>query len=103
MKNKKRWVFCSIVFLMLLLGGIYLRNNQTKSCKGTGNGKNGTIEVAVTMENSNIKEIVILNHKETLEVAADALRKIPERIINSKSILVDSVTGATATSDGILE
>ena len=72
--------------------------------EGTGNGLFGPIKVSVTMEGGKITDIKILEHRETAGISDPAFRYVPEDIIEKQSLdEVDTVAGATFTSEGIIE
>lgn len=65
-------------------------------------GRNGDLTLSVTTDMSSIVEIVIGEHSETPGVADPALITLPQTIIDNQSIGVDTITGATVTSDAVL-
>ncbi len=65
-------------------------------------GKMGPITVEVTFTEEAIESIVILSHKETPGISDPAFERIPADIIFWQSLAVDTVTGATHTSNAIL-
>lgn len=71
--------------------------------KGSAKGNGGDIAVEVVVEKSAIKDIKILEHKETEGLADPALERIPKAIIEAQSLEVDTVAGATVTSNAIKE
>lgn len=74
---------------------------KTGSYVGEGKGVHGMIQVAVILEGKTIKEIQVLKQDETPGVGDVATKMIPEEIIKYQSIAVDSVAGATMSSDGV--
>lgn len=73
------------------------------SYTGTGEGFGGPIKVKVTIKKGKIKKIEILSAKyETPEYFKKA-KKILSSIISAQSTDVDTISGATYSSDGILE
>ncbi len=70
---------------------------------GTGNGRNGIVEVKVELDSSKIINVEITEHAETEGIADPALEKIPQRIVEQQRLGVDTVSGATITSNAILE
>lgn len=70
---------------------------------GVGNGRNGEIKVDVTFDTEKITEIVIVSQSETENIADLAIETIPEMIVNNQSLGIDSVSGATITSEAIIE
>lgn len=80
------------------------------------NGMNDKIEVALTVENKDVKSIEVTSNKETVGIGSPLYDKdgncmleggeapttlIPNEILKHKSIKVDNVTGATITSAAI--
>ena len=83
--------------------------NKTPSLKdgvfsGTGEGRNGPIEVEVTVTDGKITDAKITKESETPEIAFPAKEQIIKQFIESGSTEeIDVVSGATITSDGILD
>ena len=73
--------------------------------EGEADGYGGKIKVKVSLDEvGKISKIEVdENHSETENIAGIPINKIPESIISSQSLDVDVVSGATVTSDGILE
>ncbi len=71
--------------------------------KGTGAGRNGPIEVEITATADKIYGIQVVNHVESDGIGTEAARLLPARIYETQSLLVDSVAGATLSSEGIKE
>ena len=69
---------------------------------GTGQGRNGPITVSVTVSAGEIAGIEVIDHVETPRYFASAAEVIGS-IISAQSTEVDTVTGATISSDGIKE
>ncbi len=70
---------------------------------GEGIGRNPGIEVEVTVSNGEITSIELLEHDDTEEYMQDAWAEIPDRIIAAQDTDVDTVSGATGSSEGIME
>lgn len=70
--------------------------------EGQGTGKGGTIKVELTIKDSQITDIKVLEHQETPGYA-DAMDKLRETMIATNQIDVDMVSGATLSSTGFLE
>lgn len=73
------------------------------SYKGTGKGNNGDITVEVTVEGGKITAIAMTDHEETEGLYEPAETGVIEAIIKSQTTDVDTVSGATNTSNGIIE
>lgn len=69
---------------------------------GEGTGKGGKIVVELTMKDSKISDIKVVEHGETPGYA-DALEKMSAEMITKNTLEVDMVSGATLSSTGILE
>lgn len=63
----------------------------------------GKTTVAVTVEDGEILQIDITDMNDTKAVSANAERKIPQRIIAAQSTEIDAVSGATKSSQGIID
>lgn len=70
---------------------------------GESKGMNDMIRIEVTVKDSVISEVKVLSHSETAGISDPALKDIPQRIVQTNSPDVDVVSGATRTSNGIIE
>ncbi|NLC31894.1 MAG: FMN-binding protein [Clostridiales bacterium] len=71
--------------------------------EGEGTGFGGPILVSVTVSDGMITDISLLEHAETAGISDPAIEGIPAAIIEEQSADVDAVSGATYTSEGIME
>ena len=71
--------------------------------KGSGNGFRGKTEVTVTVESGVITDIIIDSYKDDKEFFQKAKSGVISAIIKSQSLGVDAVSGATFSSNGIIE
>lgn len=71
--------------------------------KGSGNGFRGKTEVTVTVESGVITDITVDSYKDDNEFFQKAKSSIISAIIKSQSTDVDAVSGATFSSNGIIE
>lgn len=69
---------------------------------GSDNGYGGELKVELEVENGEISELAVLEHGESEGVSDAAFEEIPEEIINKNSTEVDTVSGATMTSEGLI-
>ena len=69
---------------------------------GTADGFMGPITVSVTMDGDKIAAVEVVSNSETPEIAGAALEQIPAAIVAANSADVDIVSGATYTSNGII-
>lgn len=71
--------------------------------KGVGEGIHGEIAVTVEVKDGKIANIQIDSHSETKGVSDAAIADIPVRMVELNSADVEVVTGATMTSQGLVE
>lgn len=71
--------------------------------EGEAQGRNGKITVTVTVKEHEISEVLITDHSETRGISDAALETIPREIVTHQSLGLDAVTGATITSQAILD
>ena len=69
---------------------------------GTGEGYNDDIEVEITVEDGEIVAVEVLSHAETEDIAEPAFEDLEQAVIDSQSTDVDTVSGATGSSEGYL-
>lgn len=65
-------------------------------------GNNGSVELEVTFTKNAIEKIVITAQQETEAIASAPLTTIPQAIIDGQTLAVDTISGATHTSEAIL-
>lgn len=69
---------------------------------GEGKGIHGVIQVGVTLDGKKITDIQILKQDETPGVGDVATELMPKEIIKYQSIAVDTIAGATVSSEGVI-
>lgn len=79
--------------------GIYTPGVYTASAKGN----NGDVKVEVEVSADAIVSIKVLEHQETPGISDKALSDLPAAIVAAQGLGVDAVSGATMTSNAILE
>jgi fumarate reductase flavoprotein subunit len=70
---------------------------------GAGVGRNGNITVQVTVVEKSITDIKVLSSAETATMMGTVEEKLIPTIIRTQSIKVDVVSGATYSSNGVLD
>lgn len=71
--------------------------------KGTGTGNGGELTVEVTVEGGNIVKVALTQHSETPGIYENAEKGVGDEMIRTQKTDVDTVAGATYTSNGIIE
>lgn len=70
--------------------------------RGEAEGFGGTVEAEVTVSEGAIDDIVVMGDGETPDIGGAAMAQIAEAVVNSQSLAVDTVSGATVSSEAIL-
>lgn len=109
---------CTAVLFAAAVGlGILPGCSSTATSDSSGTGVSGTftgtavgmggedhpVEVTLTLENGVITEVTATGEAETAGIGTKALDALPGEIVAANSLAVDTVSGATITSDAILE
>lgn len=109
MKKKRTRKIISIFLCMVLVIFAFGCQKSTEAMfkegtyEGVGTGIHGDIKLEVEVDSEKIKSINVLEHNETPGVSDPAFEKIPQGIIDGQTLAVDIVSGATYTSNGIIE
>lgn len=70
---------------------------------GSAQGYGGPIKVEVKTSDSKILSLIILEQTETKGISDFALKSLPKEIVENQTLGIDTVAGATFTSNAILE
>lgn len=101
--KKKINLFLSSILALTLIGCSNRGKYKAGTYEGVGKGRNGEIKVSVTVSKDKIESVKITDQKETESIAKPALEQIPKAIEKANKANVDTVSGATMTSKGIME
>lgn len=100
-------VFLSLLLVLALLVGLVPAVAETTltdgTYTGTGKGMHSNIAVTVTVEDGAITSVTVDSQDETPGVSDPAFEQIPAAIVAAGNTNVDTVAGATLTSNGIIE
>ena len=66
--------------------------------EGEAQGMSNVVKVAVTVSETAIEKVEVLESKDTTGVGEYAYEILPQRVIDAQSIAVDNVSGATVSS-----
>ena len=95
----------SILLSLCLLAGVLLFA-QAETLTGSSTSKiggEGSIVVEVTLDEAGaIKDVVVVENKDTPGISDPAVKTVPAAIVEHQSLLVDAVTGVTYTSEAIV-
>ena len=81
------------------LGGAWAMTPGTYSA--TVPARNGDMAVEVTVDASAIRDVKVVKHSETPGIGSLATEGMPGEMVAHQSVLVDSISGATITSDAL--
>ena len=71
--------------------------------ESSARGRKGTITVRTTFSDSAIDAVEVVECNDTQRISAPACELVPQRIVELQSLAVDTVTGATFSSNAILQ
>jgi len=98
------------ISLLLVLAGCSSSSSSASSSlfkagtyTGTGKGHNGDVTVEVVFTDSEIKSVTIKTQTETAGISDGAISDVPDEIVKAQSTKVDTVSGATVTSNAIID
>jgi fumarate reductase flavoprotein subunit len=117
-KMKKALLIVLVLVLSLNLAGCQQTSTGTDSGQVDSNkpettekqvltssaqGFAGDVEVTLTIENGKLTSVTAKGDKETPEIGGKALEILPARMVETNSAEVDVMSGATYTSEAIIE
>lgn len=93
-------VLLAVLVLLASCGGAAIYKAGTY--EGEGQGHNGTIKIALTVDSEKITKIEVLENPES-EFSIGPINTLIESAIESNSGDIDAVSGASDTSNGLIE
>lgn len=97
-----RKLLAALTACLVLAGSFALAQGVSGTFSGTARGMNGDVEVALTLEDGKITGVSAEGAAETAGIGDKAIEQLSKEIAASGSIAVDTLSGATVTSDAIL-
>ena len=95
-----------LVAISLVLASMSFTALAAELADGTytaaANGNNGPVTVEVTIAKAAIESVKVVEHTETPGISDPAFETVPGAIVEHQSIGIDTVAGATMTSNAIL-
>ena len=98
-----RKLLAVLMVCLVLTGSAALAQGVSGTFSGTARGMNGDVEVALTLEDGKITGVSIEGAAETASIGDKAIEQLTKDIAASASIAVDTLSGATVTSNAILQ
>ena len=108
----KKKLITSILIVSMIMSLVSCTNNsgsqaggQLKAGEytGTANGFGGEIKAVVTVAGGKITDVVLTGDKETKEIGGAALDQLQKAIIEKNSADIEVVSGATITSNAVID
>ena len=102
-KMKKFLAILLCLLLALPATGAWAENNMMADGTYTASaqGMDGPVDIELTVKDNEITEITVVEDNETAGVGVKALEIIPAKVVETQSLAVDSVSGATISSAAI--
>mgnify|MGYP002547261681 CR=1 FL=1 len=98
----KKYFSLLLCLTLMLCASLAAAEYTPGTYEGTAAGFGGDITAKVTVTENEIVSIDFAEHKETVGVSDPAFAKLPDAIIEAQSVGVDTVSGCTFSSQGIL-
>ena len=93
-----------MTLLFVLLGTTAWAQSYTAGVyTAQANGNNGPVTVEVEVSDAEILSVKVTEHAETAGLSDTPIERIPEKIVEGQTLAVDTVSGATNTSNAILK
>ena len=111
MKKKFLSVFlaCAMTLTFVACGNNENSNSSAENTfvagtyEGTAKGFGGEIKATIKLSDSKIEEIVVVGDKETPTIGGVAIESMPQDMLAKQIANVDIVSGATVTSNAVIE
>ena len=93
-----------MTLLFVLLGTTAWAQSYTAAVyTAQANGNNGPVTVEVEVSDAEILSVKVTEHAETAGLSDTPIERIPAKIVEGQTLAVDTVSGATNTSNAILK
>ncbi len=102
MKQKIFFAVAALIIAAIIIG-TPKENIVTGTGTGDGFGGAGAITVTVNLKDGVISKVTATGDKETEGIGSKAIESMPAEMVRTNSINVDGVSGATFSSNGILQ
>ena len=100
----KKSIAMLMTLLFVLLGTTAWAQSYTAGVyTAQANGNNGPVTVEVEVSDAEILSVKVTEHAETAGLSDTPIERIPAKIVEGQTLAVDTVSGATNTSNAILK
>lgn len=103
MKTFSKIIAIVLCMAMVLCGTTAMAASYTAGTyEAEAQGNNGAVKVSVTFSDDAILDVQVVAHAETAGLSDAPIANIPGAIVENQSLAIDTVSGATNTSNAIL-
>ena len=104
LNNKQFMIFALLIAMSFSIVGCGAKETfKPGTYTGESIGIKGPLKVEVTVAADEITDIKVLSHSETEGIGSLAVEELPGKIIESQSLKVEAVSGATSSSKSVIE
>ncbi len=104
LNNKQFMIFALLIAMSFSIVGCGAKETfKPGTYTGESIGIKGPLKVEVTVTADEITDIKVLSHSETEGIGSVAAEELPGKIIESQSLKVEAVSGATSSSKSVIE
>ena len=100
---KKRLAMLMTLLFVLLGTTAWAQSYTAGVYTAQANGNNGPVTVEVEVSDAEILSVKVTEHAETAGLSDTPIERIPAKIVEGQTLAVDTVSGATNTSNAILK
>ncbi|MGI6038160.1 MAG: FMN-binding protein [Limnochordia bacterium] len=100
--KRSRITMVTTILAAIFLFSVVASAWQNGTFQGVGKGFSSEIVTEVTIENGVITDIKVVSHADTPGISDAAINNVIPAILKAQSVEVDTVSGATGTSKGVL-
>lgn len=93
----------TLTLILAMLGVASAAAYTAGTYTGTGAGRNGDVKVDVEFNDDAIISVTVTEHQETPGIGDVAVEQLPGKIVETQSLGLDAITGATMTSVAIID
>lgn len=95
--------FVCLILVMMLFAGIACAESTDGAYAAVAKGFGGDVKVTLTIKDGVIAEVTAEGANETNGIGSNAIAQMPGAMVQANSVEVDGVSGATLTSNAILQ
>ena len=95
-------LLCMLLAAVMLMSMTCMATAEAVTKTAAAKGYGGEVSVTVTVEDGKITAVTAVGEKETVGLGSIAIEQLPAKIVEAQSVAVDTVAGATLSSNALL-